>query len=191
MSVALKIDKKYTYEDLLNFPEGERWELIDGVPYAMAAPNLKHQDIILSLGAEFREHLKGKKCKVFIAPTDVLLYANKKGKEGKSDDTVVQPDLLVVCDLDKLSDGKTVKGAPDLVVEILSPSNSNHDRTKKFRKYRDAAVPEIWFIDPEDGVTEVFKLENGKYSIDFYNADDIVPVGVLPGFEVDMKVVFS
>ena len=190
MSVALKLDKKYTYADLLNFPEGERWELIDGMPYAMASPNRKHQRILGNLHWKFREHLEGRKCEVYLPPFDVRLNASKKGKDKKNDDTVVQPDLLVVCDLDKLEDGKSVKGAPDLVIEILSPSNSNHDRTKKFQKYRDAAVPEIWFIDPEDGVTEVFKLENDKYSIDFYNADDVVPVGVLPGFEVDMEEIF-
>ena len=186
MSVALKLDQRYTYADLQNWPEDERWELLDGTPYLMASPNLKHQDIALNLGAEFRAYLRGKTCKAIISPIDVRLNADK------GDDSVVQPDLLVVCDPDKLADGKTVKGAPDLVVEILSPSNSGRDRTKKFQKYRDAKVKEIWFIDPDDGVIEVFiKLDDDKYSVDFYGAEDMVPVDILPGFEINMKDIFQ
>ncbi|MDR2183224.1 MAG: Uma2 family endonuclease [Clostridiales bacterium] len=193
MSAALKLDKKrYTYADLLNWPEDERWELIDGVPYAMAAPNLKHQRILGSLHRKFHEHLEDKACEVFVAPCDVRLYADKDDEDDKgSDDTVVQPDLLVVCDLDKLADGKAVKGAPDFVMEILPPSNSTRDTMLKFQKYRDADVPEIWFVDPETGMVQANRQQNdGKYSMDFYGAQDIVPVGILPGFEVNMKEIF-
>ncbi|MDR2183223.1 MAG: Uma2 family endonuclease [Clostridiales bacterium] len=205
MSAALKLDeKRYTYADLLNWPEDERWELIDGVPYlmgsaygadaphAMASPNRKHQKISANLIREFSTYLKDKTCEVYHAPFDVRLYADKSDKDDKgSDDTVVQPDLLVVCDLDKLADGKAVKGAPDLVVEVLSPSNSNLDTTKKFQKYHDARVPEIWFIDPEFDKIQIFRLINDNYVISLYGAQDIVPVGILPGFEIDMKEVFS
>ena len=191
MPTALKLDRKYTYADLLNWPEDERWELIDGVLYAMAAPNLKHQRVLGNLHRKFHEHLEDKTCEIFVAPCDVRLLADKNnGSDDKSDNTVVQPDLLVVCDPDKLADGKAVKGAPDLVIEILSPSNASHDMVKKFQKYRNANVPEIWFIDPDTGTTQVFLLENGKYSVDFYSAEDVVPVGILPGFELDMKMIF-
>ena len=190
MPSSLKPNERYTYADLLKWPEDERWELIDGVPYAMAAPNLRHQDILLNLGSEFREHLRNKKCRVFIAPCDVRLYANKSDEGDNADNTVVQPDLLVVCDPDKFADGKAIKGAADLVIEILSPSNPKHDRIKKFQKYRKAGVIEIWFIDPEDSVIETFRLDKGRYIAGFHNAEDIVPVGILPGFEVNMKDIF-
>ena len=191
MSQALKLNKKYTYADLMNWPEDERWELIDGVPYAMAAPTINHQRILGNLHWKFREFLEDKTCEIFAAPCDVRLYANKDDEDDSLDDTIVQPDLLVVCDPDKLANGKAVKGAPDLIVEILSPSNSTRDTMLKFQKYRDAGVAEIWFIDPDDKITHThIKQGSGKYSIDFYGAEDIVPVGILPGFELDMKTIF-
>jgi len=205
MSTVLKLDKQklYTYADLLTWPENERWELIDGVPYlngvaygdpdsphAMASPNRKHQAILVNLIWKFKEHLKDKVCEVYVVPFDVWLFANADKRDDDNDKTVVQPDLLIVCDLNKLEDGKGVKGAPDLVVEILSPSNSHHDTTIKFKKYREAAVPEIWFIDPDYSNIQVFRIKGGKYSVDFYNAEDIVPVGILPGFEINMNDIF-
>ena len=202
MSVALKTGERYTYADLLNWPENERWELIDGVPYlmgvaygvdiphAMAGPNRKHQKISVNMSREFSTYLKDKTCEVYHAPFDVLLFGDKNKNDGDFDDTVVQPDLLVVCDLKKLENGKAVMGAPDLVIEILSPSNSNYDMITKFQKYRESGVPEIWFIDPEFDKVQIFRLINDNYTISLYGAEDIVPVGILPGFEVDMKTIF-
>jgi len=183
MPAAPKLDERYTYANLLTWPEDERWELIDGVPYAMASPGTKHQRISGNLFWKLREYLEDKKCEVFSAPYDVRLNADK------DDDTVVQPDLIVVCD-PEIIDDKGCKGAPDLVIEILSPSTSDKDRTKKFRKYREAEVLEIWFLDPDTGTTDAYRFKNGKYDVDFYVADDIVPVGILPGFEINMKDIF-
>jgi Uma2 family endonuclease len=203
MSAAVKLGERYTYADLLNWPENERWELIDGVPYlmgvaygvdvphAMASPNRRHQKVSINISREFSTYLKDKTCEVYHAPFDVRLFADKNKEDGDFDDTVVQPDLLVVCDLKKLENGNGVIGAPDLVVEILSPSNAAHDMIRKLQKYREAGVREIWYLDPDTGIAQVFTAENGKYSIDFYGVEDMVPVGILPGFEVDMKEIFS
>jgi len=186
MIAARKERARYTYADYVNWPETERWELIDGVPYemhAMAAPSLKHQDVLLLLGRKFGDYLDDRPCRVFIAPCDVRLNADK------GDDTVVQPDLLVVCNPDII--GKSsINGAPDLVIEVLSPSNANHDVINKFAKYREVGVKEIWFVDPDTGYANTYKLKDGKYSVDFYGAEDAIPVEILPGFAVDMKEIF-
>jgi len=204
MSTALKLDRQklYTYADLLNWPENERWELIDGVPYlngvpyggvetphAMASPNRRHQKISMNLSREFSLYLKDKTCEVFHAPFDVRLFADKD-KDADDDKTVVQPDLLIVCDPDKLKNGKAVHGAPDLVIEILSPSNSSTDTMTKFQKYLKAGVHEIWHVDPEINKVQIFTLVNGNYDISLYGADDLVPVAVLPGFKINMKDIF-
>jgi len=181
LSLAHKQEEYFTYADYCNWDDNTRWELIDGAPYSMVAPSIRHQEILGNVYIKFREYLDGKLCKVLIAAVDVRLNADK------GDDTVVQPDLLIVCDEEKLADGKSVKGAPDLVVEILSPSNEKHDRVKKHAKYKEAGVKEIWYIDPTAEVVDVYKLENGKYFADTYGVEDIIPVGIFPEFEVDLK----
>ena len=186
MSNAVKLDKLYTYADLLTWPEDERWELIDGVPYAMAAPNTRHQRISMNLSREFSVFLKDKNCEVFAAPFDVRLYADK---DDDATNTIVQPDLIVVCDPNKI-DEKGCKGAPDLVVEILSPSNSERDRTVKFQKYQTAGVPEVWFVDPDNKNIQVFISIDGKYDINLYGKEDALPVGILPGFKINLKDIF-
>jgi len=194
MSAAPKVGQLYTYADLLTWPQDEHWELIDGVPYlsgvpygsprAMASPNRKHQKISMNLCREFSLFLKNKTWEVYHAPFDVRLFANGQDNDDK---TVVQPDLLVVCDHNKLSNDKNVIGAPNLIIEILSPSNTTHDTITKFQKYRDAGVLEIWFVDPQTNKVQIFKLIDKKYSLDFYGNNDIVPVGILPGLELDLR----
>ncbi|MCL2574123.1 MAG: Uma2 family endonuclease [Defluviitaleaceae bacterium] len=183
MSAIRKPEERYTYSDLANWPEDERWELIDGVPYAMAAPNTKHQRISMNLSWKFREYLEGKGCEVFAAPFDVRLNFDE------ADDIVLQPDLLVVCDKDKI-DEKGCNGAPDLVIEILSPSNTTRDTILKLQKYRNAHVREIWFVDPDINKVQVFKPNNGEYSFKIYDSEDTVPVDILPEFSINMKEIF-
>jgi Uma2 family endonuclease len=130
-------DRRLTYEDYKDWElkPGERFELIDGAAYAMAAPNTEHQRILTMLTGEFYAFLKGKSCEVFAAPFDVRLFY----QEDESDDTVVQPDLVVICDPAKL--GKEgCRGAPDLAVEILSPSNTAIEMLRKLILYLDAGV---------------------------------------------------
>jgi Uma2 family endonuclease len=116
--------------------EGERYELIDGAAYAMVGPNSEHQSISMELSRQIANYLHGKPCKVFPAPYDVrLFYA-----EDESDKTVVQPDISVICDAEKIG-SEGCRGAPDLVVAILSPSNTDNEYIRKFNLYLDSASP--------------------------------------------------
>lgn len=182
---AMRSDTKYTYANYATWDDDERWELIDGVPYAMSpAPTQKHQEITGEIFAQLHAFLKGKPCKVFISPFDVRLNASD------DDNTVFQPDLLVVCDQSKL-DGKSCKGAPDLIIEVLSPSTSRIDRMIKFQKYLQAGVKEYWIVDPETKTVQLNVFENGRYFNNPYGDTDTAPVTVLPGCNIDLKEVFS
>lgn len=186
-----KSGERYTYRDLLTWPEDERWELIDGVAYDMTpAPGTAHQGISAALTALFVNLLEGNPCRVYAAPLDVLL---PKGNEADENiDTVVQPDLVVVCDRSKITE-LGIRGAPDLVVEILSPSTGQKDMTEKMRLYEQTAVREYWIVDPTHRTVMVFRLgENGLYGRpDTYTAANQIPVGVLDGLTIDLQRVFA
>ena len=177
-------EKRYTYEDYASWETDERYELIDGVPYLMAAPSFEHQDICAELLTQFRVFLKGKTCKAIAAPLDVRLNVHD------GDDTVVQPDLLVVCDRSKI-DEKGVNGAPDLAVEILSPSSGNKDGFLKYQKYLRAGVREYWIVDPESKTVHVHLLNGGTYIGRMYEGGEPVPVHVLEGCAIDLAAVFG
>ncbi|MCP4156865.1 MAG: Uma2 family endonuclease [bacterium] len=164
MAVPLrKGEQLFTYGDYLNWPGNERWELIDGRSFEMsAAPNRYHQEISMNLSVAIRRFLKdkGRPCKVYASPFDVrLAEPNQKDEETL---TVVQPDISVICDGTKL-DEKGCKGAPDFIIEILSPFTSKMDRMIKFQVYERAGVKEYWLVSPADRIVEGFHLgENGK-----------------------------
>ncbi|MCL1918918.1 MAG: Uma2 family endonuclease [Peptococcaceae bacterium] len=180
-----KENERYTYTDYCSWDNDERWELIDGVPYAMTpAPSRFHQNISGNLFGQLFNYLQGKPCKVYHAPFDVRLNT------GTNDDTVVQPDLLVVCDSSKLDD-KGCVGAPDLVVEILSPSTARKDKLIKFQKYQQSGIREFWIIDPETRTVQVCTLENGNYIISMYGDTDTVHVQVLDGCQIELCSVFA
>ena len=177
--------KRYTYADYLTWDDDKRYELIDGVAYLMSpAPSPEHQDILRELSLIIGVFLKGKSCKLYFAPLDVRLNANRRN------DTVVQPDLIVVCDKTKI-DGHGYAGAPDLVIEVLSPSTKRHDRITKLDLYQKAGVREYWVVDPETTSVQVFILKDGQYFISGYGEDDTVPVHVLPGCEIKLRDVFA
>jgi Uma2 family endonuclease len=182
----LKKEEYYTYADYLQWDGPERYELIDGEAYMMAPPSRPHQKISGELFGTIWEFLKGKPCEVYAAPFAVRLNP----AEDQSDDTVVEPDIVVVCDPSKLDD-RGCNGAPDLVVEILSPSNSRYDRIVKFQKYREAGVREYWIADPEEKSLVVYVLKNGEYVTSVYEDTDTVRVAVLPGCAIDLKGVFN
>jgi len=183
---ALRKDYRYTYLDYASWETGERYELIDGIPYMMSpAPSIRHQSVSRELFLIIGNFLEGNPCQVFHAPIDVCLFA-----EGDNDDTVVQPDIIVVCDRLKL-DGKRCNGAPDIIIEILSPSSAVHDRVIKFKKYQQAGVREYWIIDPAEKSVFVHILENGKYVTSAYSDTDTVPVHMLYGCEIDLQKVFK
>ena len=177
-------DRRYTYEDYAAWDDGKRWELIDGIPFEMSSPTMTHQSILMELSWQVRGFLRGKTCKVFAAPFDVRINADTR------DDIVVQPDLLVVCDRAKL-DEKGCIGAPDFIVEILSPSTVRHDRVVKFNVYQDAGVREYWIVDPDVKVVNVFLLENGRYRSTQYAGAVSAPVQTLPGLEISLPDIFA
>lgn len=192
VTAQLKTDQKWTYADYLNWPGDERWELIDGVAYAMSpGPNRFHQELSGAIFNKFYNHLKGKSCKVYSAPFDVRL----PDYQGQSDDqvaTVVQPDIVIVCDPSKL-DERGCKGAPDLVIEISSPSTAEHDLKDKFKLYQRTGVKEYWVVHPTDKTAMIFKLnEAGEYGRpDVYGLRDKVSVLLLEDLEIDFAEVFG
>jgi Uma2 family endonuclease len=178
-------NKHYTYSDYVNWGEEDRYELINGTPYMMSpAPSLAHQSIIGELHLQLANFLKGKPCKVFMAPCDVRLNAHDR------DDSVVQPDLLVVCDMSKL-DGKACVGAPDMVVEVLSPSSVRHDKLTKYNLYQQAGIREYWIVETESKMVQVCILKNKEYVVKAYDHTDVVPVHVLEGCHIDLSEVFA
>ena len=175
--------RRYTYADYCTWDERERWELIDGVPYAMATPLVRHQDVSGSINYQLRHFLQNKSCKIFYAPTSVRLNADTR------DNTVVEPDILVVCDKSKI-DRKGIVGAPDMIVEILSPSTASYDMITKFMLYLNAGVREYWIVDPETGSVVVNVLQDGTYNARAYDKTAVVPVSVLDGLSINLAEVF-
>jgi Uma2 family endonuclease len=171
----------YHYEDWLEMDEQVRAELVDGEVYLMAAPGQRHQEILGEMHRQLANFLKDKPCKVFPAPFGVRL--------SQHEDTVFEPEIVVVCDKTKLN-GKICDGVPDLVVEIISPSSKGYDRLFKFNRYLRAGVREYWIVDDETNSVQVNTLENGRYIASMYGDTDTIPVGVLEGCVITLSDVF-
>jgi len=173
----------YTYRDYYSWGEDLRCELIDGVPYMLAAPTLRHQNVAGRIYSQLMVWLEGKPCRAFIAPTDVRLFH----EQDESDRTVVQPDVLVVCDESKLSDGRSCRGAPDFVVEVVSEGSVKKDFVTKKDKYEKAGVREYWAVDEEE--VRKYELADGRYRQTVFTLDrDLsVDVGVLPGCRISFR----
>jgi Uma2 family endonuclease len=177
----------YTYADYKawELSEGERFELVEGAAYAMSSPNDVHQAISGELFRQIANYLHGKSCKVRSAPYDVRLFY----REDEHDDTVAQPDISVVCDKKKLGP-EGCRGAPDLVIEILSPSNTSEEFIRKLNLYLKAGVREYWIVSPKEKIVQVNLLENNTYRSVLYK-DGVLPVSVLEGFSVTLSEVFA
>lgn len=180
----------YTYADYLKWNFEERLELFRGKIFKLSAPNTKHQEISRELLGNFYNYLKGRKCKVFTAPFDVRLPVKNKKKDNEIT-TVVQPDICVICDDSKLDD-KGCIGAPDLIIEILSPGNSDKEVQLKFELYEEARIKEYWLINPVEENAIVFILdENNKYAGGkIYAGNMIIKSWAVPGFEIITKEIF-
>ena len=172
----------YTYADYLGWEGPERYQLLDGKVFFIAPPSVIHQALLMELSIQFGKWLEEKPCRVFFAPLDVRLFP----KSDNSDDTVVQPDLMVVCD-DKKLNKDSVNGAPDLVLEIVSPSDTYSELFLKFLFYLEAGVREYWVIDPEAKRILVHIYENGHYISSVHKGDGSVPVTILPGLNIALK----
>ena len=185
----LDLDKTYTYADYLKWQSDEYVELIRGKIVRMSpAPNTFHQRVCGRLHGKLFNYLSEKSCEVFMAPFDVRL---KKIENEYQTITVVQPDLCIICDPSKI-DEKGCHGAPELIIEILSPSTSTKDVRDKFELYEEAGVLEYWIVDPLNLLVDVFSLSEGKFNpIKKYTSLENVPVNIFPGFSIDLKDIFK
>lgn len=189
----LDLEKSYSYADYLTWQLGEIVELVKGKISAMApVPNLSHQRIELKLALEIGNYLKGKKCELFIAPFDVRLYDRRRSILTHQEiQTVVQPDLCVVCNPEFL-DEQGCNGAPDWIIEILSKGNSKSEMQVKYELYREAGVTEYWIVYPNDCAIHQFVLnENQKYDlVNMFTDDDVATPYLFPEFEVKLEDIF-
>ena len=175
MKEAILREQIYTVDDIYSLPEGERAELIDGQIYFMAPPNTHHQRIVSELHYQIKDYLNRNngECEVFPAPFAVFLNDNERN--------YVEPDISVICDKNKISD-KGCHGAPDWVIEIVSPSTKQMDYYKKLFKYRTAGVREYWVVDPERKLVTVYNFE--RDTMEEYPFGEEVPAGIYEGFSV-------
>ena len=191
-TLNLDLTKRYTYADYLTWLDDVRRELFDGFIRMMSpSPSRKHQKISAKMMKIWGNYLEHKQCEVYHAPSDVRL-PNNKGKDDKIIYTVVQPDIYVVCDLSKLDD-RGCLGAPDFIIEIVSPKNPQRDIKEKFEIYQQHGVREYWIVNPNEEYVSVFVLdENGKFQLAGMHAgDDKIPVNIFNGdLAVDLTEVF-
>ena len=171
--------KLYTIDDIYALPDGERAELIDGQMYMMAPPNRKHQTIARELFSSINSYIKSKSgsCESFFAPFAVFL--------NKDDANYVEPDISVICDKSKLTD-KGCSGAPDWIIEIVSPGSRKMDYFTKLFKYRTSGVREYWIVDSERNLVTVYDFQND--SAENYSFADDIPAGIYPGFSINLSM---
>jgi len=186
-----KRKERYTYADYLNWPNDERWEIIGGEPYSMSpAPSRQHQQILGALFAKIYSYLEDKTCRVYPAPFDVRLF--QENDKDDEIDTVVQPDIVVVCD-DKKLDDKGCKGAPDLIIEIISQSTAKKDLNEKFNLYERCGVEEYWVVFPWEKAVDIYRInQNKRYEkTSTYFAEDTLNSALFPGLKIDLARVFE
>ncbi len=186
----IDLTKNYSYADYYSWHFDERVELINGKVYKMSpAPSSSHQDIVGDIFTAFKNYLHGKKCKVYVAPFDVRLP--KKGVEDKSIFTVLQPDVCVICDLEKI-DKRGCIGAPDIVVEVLSPGNNNKELKNKYEVYEAAGVKEYWVVSPQIQSVTLYILKEGAFQPSrMLTTGDIITSLILPDFSLNLSELFA
>ncbi len=176
--MPMPLDKTYTSKDYWSLPEGERAELIDGRLYNMAPPSRIHQELVSAFHYTLRTHISNSNgsCKVYPAPFAVNLDANNQNW--------VEPDVSVICDKSKLTD-RGCSGAPDLIVEVVSPSSRRQDYNLKNSLYASAGVREYWIVDPAKESTTVYHFEDDAAPT-IFSFDQDIPVGIFPGFKINI-----
>ena len=191
MGFALRKDELYTVEQYLTWPEdGQRYELLEGIPFELNAPSVEHQQLVGGLHYELEHHQReriklgggGAPCVIVESPVDVIL----------SDITVLQPDLIVVCNPAIIVNGR-VRGAPDLVVEVLSPSTAARDKKQKRRLYQAAGVQQYLVIDPTYRCAELYiRGSDGRYAApEVLDAGDVLTLQVAPDFTLTLSDIFG
>ena len=178
-----KATRKYSWDDYLAWPDDERWEIINGVAYNITpAPSIRHQTVAGNFFSLLKQKLSGKTCKPFIAPVDVAF----------SEHDIVQPDVFVLCDKSKITETH-IKGAPNLIVEVLLPSTSLKDLREKKNLYEKSGVKEYIIVDPLEKNVERFLLsEEGGYSRgEVFGTQEALPLKSLEGIEIYIREVFE
>lgn len=183
-SDAQEEKQKYSYDDLLKFTDEKRYEIINGELFVMESPSVFHQEISLEIASQIKSYLKGKKCKVFSAPLDVKISGEK---DNKKEHNVVQPDIFVVCDENKIKE-KNILGAPDLIIEILSPSTVGKDQVQKLNLYQKYGVREYWIVSQDAMGVMIFILnDEGKYTIPkAYYLDEKIKVNIFKDLYISL-----
>lgn len=183
MALAQKTKKGFTYADYLTWPDDERWELINGEAYNMTpAPTTRHQNIVYNVSFILKSKLLNKSCRPFVAPTDVVL----------SEYDVVQPDVFVVCDEKKITEAN-IQGAPDLIVEVLSPATALKDKREKKNLYEKYGVKEYIIVDPAAQYVERFLLEEGGLYVksEIFGPKEVLPLVSLKEIEIPLWEIFE
>ena len=176
--------------DALAWGEQDHNELIYGVPFDLKIPLRIHQEVRRNLGIQLYNYADGKLCEVYYVPLAVRLF-ERDGDRPEDVNTLVEPDITVVCDSTKLDDIRC-RGAPDLVVEILSPSTQRHDRLVKLGLYQRAGVREYWIVDPDSSTVQVFLQRDGSLQLhEVYDRQGVAKVNVLDGCFIELSKVFS
>lgn len=180
MAQAIKDEQCYSIEDYRGWPEDEKWEIIHGVAYDMSpAPRIKHQNIVSNFHINLKMHPENP-CYTGIAPTDVVL----------DEYSVVQPDVFIVCDGEKITENN-VQGAPDLIVEVVSPGTEVKDRREKKGLYEKSGVKEYLIVFPEREYVEQYVLENDRYGPpEIFNWDEILRLRLFPN-EITLAEIFE
>jgi Uma2 family endonuclease len=194
----------FTYRDYLSWPEGERWELINGVAYDMSpAPSRRHQGVLMEFSTEFSLYFRGHPCSVYFAPFDVILPSPDQAGSEEESDTVVQPDLIVVCDPSRLTK-RGCTGAPDFVLEILSPSTAFKDMEDKLKLYERHGVREYWVLNPANDTLLVYAVPDDPAEASggttaprryrkpvLHTIGDVVAPRIFPELTIDLTRVFD
>ncbi|MBO9591921.1 MAG: Uma2 family endonuclease [Niabella sp.] len=188
----LDTSRRYSYADYFRWKFQERVELLRGWIHKMSpAPGMKHQSTSLKLTLKIGNYFEGKPCNVFAAPFDVRLPDSKKQKKDELVFTVVQPDICVICDAEKIDDRGCI-GAPDLVIEILSPGNTQKEMGVKFDLYEESGVKEYWLVEPQDKVILVYLLKDGRFQgIKPFIETDEISSAVFPELKFNVRAIFE
>jgi Uma2 family endonuclease len=189
MAHAVINPDRFTYGDYCGWPDDERWELIDGVAYDMSpAPSRVHQEVIVELSRQIGNFLQDRPCRTYVAPFDIRLP--DKDEADEQVETVLQPDIAIICDESKLDD-KGCRGAPDWIAEVLSPSTAAKDMIQKRDSYERHGVWEYWLVHPLDHLLWIYRLEDGVYGRpEIFATEGKTPVLLLTGLEIDWDLVF-
>jgi Uma2 family endonuclease len=176
---------EFSFKQYQSWPEQERWQLLDGQASATAPPSWSHQTVVFELGAQLRDALQGHPCQACVAPVGVRLP-----KQNEADDqvrTVLEPDIMIVCDASKI-DAAGVRGAPDVVIEVLSPSTADFDQVDKRAAYEKAGVRELWFIDAAGGLITIFRhtQREGFAKPEYLRAEGKIAVAAIAGLSLDL-----